>query len=189
MPAKPQDPMVDFYPTEEDNYGVYARPEGGFQIKDRPKVNEHIVRMVLRCNMDWEAAVSRLLPDKDEKGEETDDATIKHWAVTLQGRPRVKEAMIALLHSLGLDDQSQKIFLAKLWEVAMNPDHKQFGTVAKLFADLFGWSKKADDSMKPQSLPIRDFDKGLKNMFGDSLPDPNALPDKVDLPDDDDTVQ
>lgn len=171
-PLKPEDVL----PTKPDSYGVTSKGENSqgkvYGIRNTPRVNEHVARMLIKFNMDAEAAVSKMLPD------DASEAHIRMLAKTIVQRPQVNRYLQEILGQLGLTADSQKLAVAMIWEVAFDKRSKHWPGAMKLLADLGGWVKKTDESDKPVTLVLKGFEKDLETLFDGAVPQADAMPRK-----------
>lgn len=173
---KPTDPTVDpyeGYPVRADSYGVLSRGVGKApQIGHaNPRVAAHIARLLLRNNMDYRAVASKML---SEKG--VTEQQITAAATTLEASGHVSAAVNELYRRVGLTDEGFQVYVSKLWEVYADKDSKHWPAAARQLGTLYGIDKKADEKNKPQELPLKGLDEGLRKMFGAEPPDVAAKP-------------
>lgn len=179
MVLLPKDPMAnDPYPAVlPDGYGTQSRGEGiAPQIRHNdPKVANHIARLLIRNNMDYQSVVSLMLKDREHT-----DVHVIALAQTLEKSPRVQEALQLVYSRMEIDDGSLKVFRSVLWEDFVSRDAspsavKKKIAAARILAEWFGIGKKADEANRPQTLPIAGMEDGLRQMFGGTLPNPDQM--------------
>jgi hypothetical protein len=156
--AVPTDPMADI--TMPTGYGTRDRGDGKniqYRLND-DRVCAYMARMIVKHNMNFEAAVAATSPKK------LTDAQIAVNAFALGKSPRVKKHVLALLKAIGIDDDAFKKYVEVLWDWMLQGDRPRAIAAAKLLGSIFGISDKADESKKPQTLKIDGFDEGLKAM-------------------------
>lgn len=168
-PVKPD----QILPNKPDSYGVYYKGKQ-LAFRNTPLVNEHIARMLIKYNMDADAAVSKMLPEDAEVPE----VKIRMYAQSLLQRPQVGRYLQEILAKLGLTNESLQIVLAIIWQVAFDTKSKHWPAAVKLLADLGGWVKKTDESDKPVTLVLKGFEKDLEELFDGKVPEANALPNR-----------
>jgi hypothetical protein len=145
--------------TMPAGYGTRARPNGGIQFRHQdPRVAAHIARVVLKNNMNFEAAVAAMSPRK------LTDEQIAAQAFVLKRAPKVQAEIQKLYQTIGLDDEAFKKYWSVLWEWMLSGDRPRAVTGAKLLGAIFGINDKADESKKPQVLKIAGLEEGLKAM-------------------------
>ena len=114
-----------------DSYGLSSRGPGKSpQIKHaRPEVAAHVARMVVGCNMDYEAAVTKMWA---EEFPDATDAQIQETAQTLIRSPHVSRAIEAQLEKIGFGDKAQSRLIALLWREVLGTNDKRF-PIARTF--------------------------------------------------------
>lgn len=166
------------------SYGVASRGAGKpYQVRNTDKVNEHVARMFIAYRMDTEAAVSKMLPP------DVSESHVRMLAQTLEQRPGVKKWLQQIYGELGLTDESQKVAIAMLWEVAIDKKSKHWPAAMKMLSDIFGWSKKADESDKPVTLVFKGYEDDVKRMFDGNLPDTTPAKSRPAILEDEESVQ
>lgn len=156
--VKPTDPMADI--TMPNGYGVRDRGAGKSVqfLHDRDRVAEHIARVVIKNNLNFEAAVAQMSPKK------LTDAQISVQANILMRSPKVQAKLQLLYVEIGIDDESFKKYWSILWQWMLGGDRPRAVTAAKLLGSIFGVTEKADESKKVQPLPIKGIAEGLAKM-------------------------
>jgi hypothetical protein len=146
--------------TAPSGYGTRDRGEGKniqYRLND-DRVCEYMARVVVKHNMNFEAAVAATSPKK------LTDAQISVNAFAIGKSPRVQKHIQALFAAIGIDDEAFKKYLEILWQWMLAGDRPRAVAAAKLLGSIFGINDKADESKKPQKLQIEGFDEGLKAM-------------------------
>lgn len=173
---KPTDPTVDpydGYPVRADSYGVLSRGVGKApQIDHRnPRVAAHIALLLSKNGMDYNAVVSLMLAEKG-----VSDHGIAALANTLEKSGSVSAAVKELFRRIGLTEEGFQVYVSGLWEVFADRNSKHWPAAARQLGTLYGIDKKADEKNKPQELPLKGLDEGLRKMFGAEPPDVVAKP-------------
>lgn len=175
---RPTDPSADpyeGYPVRADSYGVMSRGVGKAPQIDHanPRVAAHIARLLLRNNMDYRAVASKMLAEKG-----VTEHAIAAASTTLEASGHVMAAVNELYRRIGLSDEGLEVYVSKLWEVYSDKDSKHWPAAARQLGTLYGIDKKADEKNKPQELPLKGLDEGLRKLFGsepsESKPEPFA---------------
>lgn len=167
MAKKIKPPQLE--PEAPNSYGVASRGEGKApQIRHtRPEVARHCARMIIRSNMDTQAAVAKMLeadyPDATE-------AQIVALARTIQTSPYVQREINGLLEEIGYGNEALKKLIGILWAEVLGGNDKRWAAAARLLAEITGAAKaKAQDPKLPR-LKLIGMDDGLKEMLGDAAP-------------------
>jgi len=174
--------LIDDNPA---SYGTASRGPGRSpQIRHtRPEVAAHVARMVVGCNLDYEAAVSKMW------AEEYPDATelqIQEKAQALQESPHVKRAIEAQLEKIGFGDKAQSRLIALLWKEVLGSNDKRWVGAARLLAEITQASKANSRNEKMPTLRIAGIEEGVKAMLGESAPTDSYA--TIDIEDDDDAA-
>lgn len=169
-----------------DSYGSANRGPGRSpQIRHtRPEVAAHVARLVVGCNMDFEAAVSKMW------AEEYPDATelqIQEKAQLLQESPHVRRAIEAQLEKIGFGDKAQARLIALLWKEVLGTNDKRWVGAARLLAEITQASKANQHNEKIPVLRVAGMEEGVKAMLGDSAPTDDYA--TIDLEDEDDAPE
>lgn len=167
-----------------DSYGVASRGAGKpYQIRNTEIVNKHVAHMVVNYGMDYEAAIHKMLPL------DASEVHIRMLAQTIEQRPGVKRYIQEILGEMGFTAAAERMFMAKLSEVAMDKNHKQWSSAIKIIGEYYGWSKKADESDKPVTLVFKGFEDDVKRMFDGNLPDTTPAKSRPAILEDEESVQ
>jgi len=133
----------------------------------RPEVARHCARMIISCNMDSEAAVSKMLatdyPDATE-------AQIVSLARTIQASPHVQREMAKLLEEIGFGDEALRKLIGVLWSEVLGTNDKRWAAAARLLAEITGAAKAGSKNEKIPSLRLAGMEEGLSRMLGSSAP-------------------
>ena len=161
MAIKPTDPFAEApYPLRAPNKSSIP----GLRLGD-PKVREHVARVVLKHQMDYEAACGKMLPAKATK------AQIIALAQTLESDPRIQAELQEQLRKLGIDDESFKEFYSTLWYwLKDRTNDRRFAVASRILGEAFGVGARKDASKTPSELKIAGFEAGVKRMFQDASP-------------------
>lgn len=159
--------------SKPDSYGTASRGEGlSPQIRHtRPEVAAHVARLVVGCNMDFEAAVSKMW------AEEYPDATelqIREKAMALSRSPHVSRAIEAQLEKIGFGDAAQARLIALLWKEVLGSNDKRWVGAARLLAEITQAAKANQRNEKIPTLRIAGIEEGVKAMLGDAAPTDNT---------------
>ena len=109
--------------TAAEAYGTASRGEGlAPQIRHtKPEVARHCARMIIGCNMDTRAAVSKMwaqeYPDATE-------AQIESMARTLSASPHVQREMALMLEEIGFGDDALRKLIGLLWQEALGAERQ-----------------------------------------------------------------
>lgn len=168
---EPRDPMAEGpLPTRSDDFGVNHRGDTKTpQIRHtRPEVAEHCARLIIANNMDYEAAVSKMLtvdyPDAT-------DAQIRALAETLAKSGHVQRAVKAKLEEIGYGDAALTKYMGLLWEAALDKaNDKRWPAAMRILGEVMGAQKAAASNEKVPSLVIEGSEAGLRRMLGDAAP-------------------
>jgi hypothetical protein len=158
--------LIDGNPA---SYGTASRGPGRPpQIRhSRPEVAAHIARLVVGCNMDFEAAVSKIWA---EEYPEATEIQIQAAAQTLQESSHVKRAIEAQLEKIGFGDKAQSRLIALLWREVLGNNDKRFPIAARLLAEITQAAKANIKNEKMPTLRIAGIEEGVKAMLGDHAP-------------------
>lgn len=171
---EPKDPMADGpLPTKPDSLGVNNRGENRApQIRHtRPEVAEHCARLIIANNMDYEAAVSKMLTVDYP---EATDAQIRALAETLAKSAHVQRAVKAKLEEIGYGDAALTKYMGLLWEAALDKaNDKRWPAAMRILGEVMGAQKAAASNEKIPALMIAGSEEGLKRMLGDAAPGNN----------------
>jgi len=168
-----------------DSYGTSSRgADCAPQIRHtRPEVAAHVARLVVGCNMDYEAAVIRMWA---EKYPDATELQIQEKAQTLQESPHVKRAIEAQLEKIGFGDKAQSRLIALLWKEVLGSNDKRWVGAARLLAEITQASKANSRNEKMPTLRIAGIEEGVKAMLGESAPTDSYA--TIDIEDDDDAA-
>lgn len=164
--AKVTKPAVTEKP---EGFGLSHKGEGKApQIRHtRPEVAQHCARMILKHNMDAEAAVAKMLaadyPDAT-------DAQIVSLARTIQASPHVQREMAKLLEEIGFGDEALKKLIGLLWAEVLGQNDKRWAAAARLLAEITGAAKASTKGEKLPTLKLAGMEEGLAQMLGDAAP-------------------
>ena len=152
-----------------DSYGLSSRGPGKSpQIKHaRPEVAAHVARMVVGCNMDYEAAVSKMWA---EEFPDATDAQIQETAQTLSRSPHVSRAIEAQLEKIGFGNKAQARLIALLWKEVLGSNDKRWVGAARLLAEITQAAKANARNEKMPTLRIAGIEEGVKAMLGEHAP-------------------
>lgn len=165
-----------------DNFGVNDRGDNRTpQIRHtRPEVAKHAARLIIANNMDYDAAVAKML---SVDYPEATEAQITAVSRNLQKAPAVQAAIKILLEDIGYGDDALKKLIGLLWEAALDKTNdKRWPAAMRMLGEIMGAAKAADSNKKVPSLKLEGMEAGLANMLGDAAPsnetpEPDALPD------------
>lgn len=167
MPRRPKatDPLTDGpVPTKPS-------PPKRVQIRyEKPEVAEFVAKAIVKNNFDTEKAVKQISPSLSPV-EVADEAQAAEKAAA------VKAALERELETLGFDDASLKKFSKKLWKYALSDslmDEKKTIAAWRILAHGFGLGEGKDEG-KPDNLPIRDLNSGLRRMLGEGAPKADTI--------------
>ena len=165
-----------------DSFGVYSRGDGkpsGIR-HSRPEVAQHAARIVVGCNMDYEAAVARMLgPDATEE-------QIRSQAEALAKSTHVREAIEKQLEKIGFGDAAQTRLIALLWKEVLGGNDKRWASAARLLAEITQAAKANAHNERIPTLRVSGLEDGIANMLGDSAPTNNPQPVTIEEEDYDD---
>ena len=166
-----------------DSYGLSSRGDGRApQIRhSRPEVAAHVARIVVGCNMDYEAAVTRMWA---EEFPEATEIQIRQTAQTLRGSSHVSRAIEAQLEKIGFGDKAQSQLIALLWREVLGSNDKRWVGAARLLAEITQAAKANARNEKMPTLRIAGIEAGVKAMLGDAAPTDDYA--TIDLEDEDD---
>ena len=183
--AKKKKPAQREEDIKPDSYGTASRGPGRPpQIRHtRPEVAAHIARIVVGCNVDFEAAVSKLWA---EEYPEATEIQIQAAAQTLQESSHVKRAIEAQLEKIGFGDKAQSRLIALLWREVLGTNDKRFPIAARLLAEITQANKANIKNEKMPTLRIAGIEEGVKAMLGESAPTDSYA--TIDIEDDDDAA-
>ena len=152
-----------------DSYGLSSRGPGKPpQIRHaRPEVAAHVARMVVGCNMDYEAAVSKIWA---QEFPDATDAQIQETAETLIKSPHVSRAIEAQLEKIGFGDKAQSRLIALLWREVLGSNDKRFPIAARLLAEITQAAKANQRNEKMPVLRIAGIEAGVAAMLGEHAP-------------------
>lgn len=176
--------LSDLYetPKKPDSYGTVDNGEGRApRIKhERPEVAKHVARMVIAANMDYEAAVSKMISAEFPNAT---SAQIVQLARTLEKSPHVQRELSAMLEEIGMGPEAQKKLVGILWAEVLGRNDKRWSAAARLMAEITGAAKAAGKNDKPPVLRLDGMEDGLKKMLGESAPRNDVDPAVPELPD------
>lgn len=170
--------------VKPEGFGLSNKGEGKSpQIRHtRPEVAAHCARMILKHNMDAEAAVAKMLaadyPDAT-------DAQIVSLARTIQASPHVQREMAKLLEEIGFGDEALKKLVGLLWAECLGTNDKRWPAAVRLMAEITGAAKAGSKGEKLPTLKLAGMEAGLQQMLGESAPTNDA----EDVPQEDDDGQ
>lgn len=157
-PNKPNDPTQDKpYPVvrpEEEN--KILREHIDYRYEQTQKL---VARLYIRHGANMKAVVRELAPDVEE-------LKAMEWADILKRRPEIRAAIENEFNELGISDNSFSTFKKELWKMLLEGGEKERIAASKMFFKAFGLGE-AEDTDKPQELPVADLNAGLKRMLGD----------------------
>lgn len=164
-----------------DNFGVNDRGDNRTpQIRHtRPEVARHAARLIIVNNMDYDAAVAKMLSVNYPNATEAQITAISR---SLQKSPGVQLAIKDILENIGYGDEAINKLLGLLWKEALGPNDKRWPAAMRMLGEFLQVAKAADGSKKVPSLKLEGMEAGLANMLGDAAPsnetpEPDALPD------------
>jgi hypothetical protein len=165
--AKKKKPAQD--PEVPDSYGTASRGAGRSPRihHTRPEVAAHVARMVVGCNMDYEAAVTKMWA---EEFPDATDAQIQETAETLIRSPHVTRAIEAQLEKIGFGDKAQSKLIALLWKEVLGSNDKRFPIAARLLAEITQAAKANQRNEKMPTLRIAGIESGIATMLGEHAP-------------------
>ena len=184
MAKKKQPATEDVNPP--DSYGLSSRGPGKPpQIRHaRPEVAAHVARMVVACNMDYEAAVTKMWA---EEFPDATDAQIQETAQTLIKSPHVTRAIDAQLEKIGFGDKAQSKLIALLWKEVLGSNDKRFPIAARLLAEITQAAKANARNEKMPTLRIAGIETGIQAMLGKHAPTDNYA--TIDVEEDPDATE
>lgn len=150
-------------------FGTASRGDGQApQIRHtKPEVAKHCARMIIGCNMDTSAAVSKMwaaeYPDATE-------AQIESMARTLGQSPHVQREMAALLEEIGFGNDALNKLIGLLWQEALGVNDKRWPAAVRLLAEITSANKAAFNNQKIPTLKLDGMDEGLEKMLGPAAP-------------------
>ena len=161
------------FPWDDDKdeaYGTQSQgPERGYKIAyQKPEVAKHVARVLIKNNMDYEAAVASMLKDKEPAAT---DANIVNVARFLEKAPQVQKALQAVLKDIGLDEEAEKLLVSLAWNKALDKRSRDQIAAIKLLGEWMGKGAKAGENKKPAKLAIEGYEEGLKRMGVEALED------------------
>ena len=167
-----------------DSYGSSSRGDGKTpQIRHtNPEVAKHVARLVIGCNMDYDAAVQKMW---EEEFPDATEAQIVAKAEVLRASPHVQREIGAHLEKIGFGDKAQSKLIAMLWKEVLGDNDKRWASAARLLAEI---TQAAKAKAKGETIPVLKFagmEEGLKNMLGDAAPTDKYT--TIDLEEDDAT--
>lgn len=162
-PAKPASP------EKPESYGVGSRGEGlAPQIRHtNPDVAKHCARVIIAQNMDFGAAVSKMLAVDFPDATETQ---IVLMARTLRASPHVQRELNKLLEDIGYGNEALKKLIGLLWVEVLGSNDKRWSSAARLLSEITGAAKAASKDPKLPTLRLAGMDEGLSKMLGDAAP-------------------
>ncbi|HEY6766629.1 MAG TPA: hypothetical protein VI386_17860 [Candidatus Sulfotelmatobacter sp.] len=160
---------IPYDPPKKESLGVHSRGDGRSpQIRHtRPEVAEHVARMVIASNMDFEAAVSKML-EKDYP--DATEAQIVSIARTLEKSPHVRRGIQKILEEIGCDNAALKKWLGLLWTEAYGANDNRWASAMRLLGEALESVKKNAADSKLPSLKLAGMEEGLSQMLGDAAP-------------------
>jgi hypothetical protein len=166
-----------------ESFGVQSRGENKApQIRyQRPEVARHVARMVIASNMDFEAAVGKMVA---REYPEATEAQIAQLARTLEKSQHVRREMSSMLEEIGIGPEALKKLISVLWAEVLGKNDKRWAPAARLMAEITGAAKAASKNEKIPVLRLDGLEAGLTKMLGDAAPRNDADPDVPELPPD-----
>jgi len=166
-----------------DSYGSASRGEGRTpQIRHtHPEVAKHVARLVIGCNMDYEAAVQKMWA---EEFPDATEAQIVDKAEVLRASPHIQKAIGEHLEKIGFGDKAQSKLIAILWKEVLGQNDKRWVGAARLLAEI---TQAAKAKSKDEKIPVLKFagmEEGIKAMLGDAAPTDTYSTIEVDEEDD-----
>ena len=163
-----------------DSYGVQSRGPGKVpQIRaSRPEVAEHCARLIVGCNMDYEAAVARML------GPDATEDQIRTKAETLAKSTHVREAIEKQLEKIGFGDAAQTRLIALLWKEVLGGNDKRWASAARLLAEITQAAKANAHNESIPTLRVSGLEDGIANMLGTHAPTNDPAPVTIEEEDD-----
>jgi hypothetical protein len=146
---------------------------------NRPEVAKHCARMIIAKNMDYEAAVSKMLAADYP---EATEAQIVSLARTLEASPHVRRELQEMLEEIGCDQPALKRWLGLLWAEAHGRNDKRWASAMRLLGEALEQVKKDSQHEKIPSLKMVGMDDGLKQLLGDAAPGDEST---IEVEDDD----
>jgi hypothetical protein len=128
-----------------------------------PDTLEYLCRAVIKHKFDWYLAVREIAP-------ELNVADAAEEASKLRENIAVREAIEDSLVDKGLDENSKKAFVKRMWKWMDSGDEKLMRAAAGILGR--GFISDKIDVNKTEELPIRGFKEGVTKMFGEAI-DPN----------------
>ena len=157
--------------------------ESGYVRASDPAVAQHVAGAIAKNLLDIEAAVRELKP-------ELDSYEVSQVVAKLQKDPHVQAAVQKELEKLGLDEESKLKYVQLLWRYAASEapeNEKRQLTSLRLLGKAFLPQQVQID--KPETLPLKGLDEGLKRMgLGDDVVAALGPANPVDLDDDSESL-
>jgi hypothetical protein len=132
--------------------------ESGYVRTSDPTVAQHVAGAIAKNLLDTEAAVRELKP-------ELDSYEVSQVVAKLQKDPHIQAAVQKELEKLGLDEESKLKYVQLLWRYAASEapeNEKRQLTSLRLLGKAFLPQQVQID--KPETLPLKGLDEGLKRM-------------------------
>lgn len=173
-------------PEKPEGYGLSNKGEGKSpQIRHtRPEVARHVARMIIKKNMDAEAAVAEML--KADYPDAT-DAQIVSLARTIEASPHVQREMSKILEEIGCGPEAQKKLIGLLWAEALGKNDKRWGPAVAQLSKITGAEKASLKNEKMPVLKLEGMKEGLTKMLGEAAPT-NDSDVSVELPEETDII-
>jgi hypothetical protein len=156
-------------PEKPEGFGLSDKGPGKApQIRhSRPDVAKHWARMIISCNMDYEAAVAKGLASEYPDATE---AQIVSLARTLEKSPYINREKSNILEEIGMGDNALKRYAALLWAEAHGTNDKRWSPAMRLIGEMVGASKAAARDEKIPALKLAGMKEGLSQMLGAAAP-------------------
>ena len=150
-------------------FGTASRGVGTApQIRyNRPEVAKHWAAMIIGCNMDFEAAISK---GWSKEYPDATEAQITAMARTLAEAPAIRRAVDAQLEEIGFGKEAQKKFIGLLWKEVLGGNDKRFPVAARLLAEITQSLKARDREKIMPKLKLAGMEEGLATMLGEAAP-------------------
>lgn len=177
----PKKAVTEVDALKPEGFGLSNKGEGRTpQIRHtRPEVAKHCARMLIACNMDAEAAVSKMLatsyPDATKE-------QIILLARTIESSPYVQREMAKLLEDIGYGDEAITKLIGLLWQEALGRNDKRWPAAMRLLAEITGAAKASEKGKALPTLRLGGMEAGLSRMLGSAAPgDADEVPAVVPL--------
>lgn len=154
---------------QKPSFGVASRGEGvAPQIRHtRPEVARHCARMIIAHNGDTQAAVSKMLA---EKNPDATEAQIEALARTIQASPHVQREIDNVLEEIGFGNEALRKLMGLLWKEALGGNDKRWPAAVRLLAEITGAPRASEKDPKLPTLKLAGMEEGLSQMLGDAAP-------------------